>query len=255
MKLSIVIPSCNNAKWLGKCLDSITSQTYQDFEIIVVDDLSTDDSVEVAKNHLRKQDTLIINESKRLNGGTRNVGILKAKGDYILCIDCDDWLVDNKVLETIVNKLDVLGDIDILFTDYITHREDYDLMMHNRNNSIESALRNITCAIWTKIVKRELLQECLFPEGTLFEDRIQHYRLLLKAKSICNLDKPVIVWNRTNTNTISGNNTYLWNTYRFSYCGELYRLYNELEKGTFKDYIKEELEGYMKQIRQMVDDL
>lgn len=255
MKLSIVIPSCNNAKWLGKCLDSITSQTYQDFEIIVVDDLSTDDSVKVAKKHLRKQDTLIINESKRLNGGTRNVGILKAKGDYILCIDCDDWLVDNKVLETIVNKLDVLGDIDILFTDYITHREDYDLMMHNRNNSIEAALRNITCAIWTKVVKRELLQECLFPEGTLFEDRINHYRLLLKAKSICNLDKPVIVWNRTNTNTISGNNTYLWNTYRFSYCGELYRLYNELEKGAFKDYIKEELEGYMKQIRQMVDGL
>lgn len=255
MRLSIIIPSCNNAKWLGKCLDSITSQTYQDFEIIVVDDLSTDDSVKVAKKHLRKQDTLIINESKRMNGGTRNVGILKAKSDYILCIDCDDWLVDNKVLETIVNKLDAVGDIDILFTDYITHREDYDLMMHNRNNSIEAALRNITCAIWTKVVKRELLQECLFPEGTLFEDRIQHYRLLLKAKSISNLDKPVIVWNRTNTNTISGNNTYLWNTYRFSYCGELYRLYNELEKGAFKDYIKEELEGYMKQIRQMVDDL
>lgn len=250
--ISIVIPSCNNGKWIGKTLDSILEQTYQDFEIIVVDDMSTDNSVEVIKSKLRKQDTLIINDSKRLNGGTRNVGILKAKGDYILCIDSDDWLIDNKVLEDIHNKLN--GE-DILFIGYLAHRDIGDIAVNLKYRNYDDALRNITVAIWTKVVKADVLKDNLFPEGTLFEDRIQHYRLMLKHPTFSYLGREAIVWNRTNTNTISGNMTYLWNTYRFSYCGELYRLINEIEDGDFKDFLKRELNGYMTQIREMVDKL
>lgn len=252
MRLSIIIPSYNNGEWLCKCIESIKSQTFTDYEIIVVDDLSTDDSVEVAKKHLRKQDTLIVNESKRLNGGTRNVGILKAKGEYVLCIDSDDWLIDNRILEDIDKKLN--GE-DILFCGYMTHREDMNLAIHLRYNNLRAALKDITCAIWTKVVRTDLLKECLFPEGTLFEDRIQHYRLILKAKTFANLGRECVVWNRTNKNTISGNNTYLWNTYRFNYIGELYRLYNEINDPEFKEYLLKEMNGYMAQIRQMVDEL
>ena len=250
--ISIVIPSCNNEKWIGKCLDSILNQTYKDYEIIVVDDMSTDNSVEVIKSKLREKDTLIINESKRLNGGTRNVGILKAKGDYILCIDSDDWLIDDNVLGDISRKLN--GE-DILFIGYLSHREQGDIAVNLKYRDYDDALRNITVAIWTKVVKADLLKNTLFPEGTLFEDRIQHYRLMLKHPTFSYLGREAIVWNRTNTNTISGNMTYLWNTYRFSYCGELYRLINELEDGDFKDFVKRELNGYMAQIREMVDKL
>lgn len=252
MRFSIVIPSYNNGKWLSKCLESIINQTYQDFEIIVVDDMSTDDSVEVAKKYLREKDTLIVNESKRLNGGTRNVGILRAKGEYIICIDSDDWLYCK---DTLKGLNDCINGEDVIFTDYITETKGYALYMSVRNKSLDEALRNITCAIWTKVVKRELLQECLFPEGTLFEDRIQHYRLILKTKTFGSYPSPMVVWNRMNENTISGNNTYLWNTYRFNYIGELYRLYNELPNSDFKDYIKKEMEGYLKQVNEMVNSL
>ncbi len=250
--ISIVIPSCNNGEWIGKCIDSITSQTYQDTEIIVVDDLSSDNSVEVARKHLREQDKLIINDSKRLNGGTRNVGILQAKGDYILCIDSDDWLIDNKVLEDIHNKL---KGQDILFIGYVTHRENTDLAVNIKFKSKEEALKSITCAIWTKVIKASLLKQTLFPEGTLFEDRIQHYELMLKNPTFDYLGREVIVWNRTNKNTISGNMTDAWNTYRFNYCGDLYRLLKTLPDNDFKDFVRRELEGYMKQIREMVDKL
>lgn len=252
MKLSIIIPSCNNAKWLGKCLDSITSQTYQDFEIIVVDDLSTDDSVEVAKKHLRKQDILIINESKRLNGGTRNVGILKAKGDYIFCIDCDDWLVDNKVFENINNKLN--GE-DICFIGYICHSENSDMLVNLHYKDLKSSIMSSTCAIWTKVVKRELMLKSLFPEGTLFEDRIQHFNLLTQAKTFTNLDKVGVVWNRTNTNTISQNMTKEWITYRFNYCGDLYRLIRDINDPDLRKYFIDELKGFQNITNEMVKEL
>lgn len=248
MRFSVIIPSYNNGKWIGKCLESIINQTYQDFEIIVVDDISTDDSVDIIKKYLREQDTLIVNESKRMNGGTRNVGILKAKGEYIICIDSDDWFIDNKVFEDINNKLN--GE-DICFMGYVVYKGETSLSITNRHKTVESSLTDITCAIWTKVVKTKLLKETLFPEGTLFEDRIQHYRLLLKQPSITNLGREAIVWNRTNLNSISGHNTDLWNTYRFNYCGELYRLLKELPEGTFKDFIRRELNGYMKQITEM----
>lgn len=257
MKLSIIIPSCNNGKWLGKCLESILNQTFTDYEIIVVDDLSTDDSVEVSKKYLRKQDTLIINDYRRYNGGTRNVGILKAKGEYIFCIDSDDWLYNNTVLEDAFKKI---NNEDICYLSYISHTKDYDLMTNLSFRNIGEAFTSMTCAIWTKIIKRELLLKCLFKEGTLYEDREQNYRLLLNKPTFVNSGIVGIVWNRTNTNTISGNMTKEWETYRFNYCGDLYRLIKDMDDYyidgiNIKEYIKEELKGYMQQCNKLVDEL
>lgn len=252
MRLSIVIPNYNNGKWLSKCLDSITSQTFQDFEIILIDDMSTDYSVEVAKQHLRPQDTLIINETKRLNGGSRNIGIMKATGEYIFCIDSDDWLYDNKVLEEIDKAL--VGQ-DILFTSYIAHNEQYDLMTNVNFKTLEIGFKNITCSIWSKVVKRELLQKCLFMEGTLLEDREQHYRLLLSAKTFSNLNRVAVVWNRTNTNTVSKDHKELWYTYKFNYCGDLYRLINKIESEDLKNFVKDELKSQIKTCFEMVEKL
>ena len=252
MRLSVIIPSCNNGKWLSKCLESIINQTFQDFEIIVVDDLSSDNSVEVAKKYLRKQDTLIINESKRLNGGTRNVGILKAKGDYIFCIDSDDWLNNNTVFEKIDKKLN--GE-DILFTSYICHKEQYDLAVNLHYKCLKDAIMSSTCAIWTKVVKRELMLKALFPEGTLFEDRVEHFNLLSQARTFSNLDDIAIVWNRTNTNTISENMTKEWITYRFNYCGDLYRLIRDIKDVDLRKYFIDELKGFQKATNKMVDEL
>ena len=257
MKLSVVIPSCNNGKWLSKCLESILNQTFTDYEIIVVDDMSEDDSVEIAKKYLRKQDTLIVNKSKRLNGGTRNEGILKAKCEYIFCIDSDDWLYNNTVFEDVFKKL---KNEDICYLSYISHTDKYELMTNVHFRSIGDALVSMTCAVWTKIIKRELFLKCLFHEGTLYEDREWNYRLLMKKPTFINSGIVGIVWNRTNPNTISGNMTKEWETYRFNYCGDLYRLIRDMDDYyidgiNVKAYIKEELEGYMKQINKLVDEL
>lgn len=252
MRLSIVIPSFNNGKWLSHTLKSILSQTFTDYEIIVVDDMSTDDSVEVAKQYLRPQDTLIINENKRLSGGTRNVGILKAKGEYIFCIDSDDWLYDNFVFEKIDKKL---NNEDLLFMGYIAHTDKHDLMFNLHYKTLKDSITSGICAPWTKVVKRELFLKALFPEGTLFEDRVQHFDLLSKTKTFTNLDDVSIVWNRINPNTISQNHTTEWITYRFNYCGDLYRLIRNIEDEDLRKYFIDELKDFQQKTNQLVDEL
>lgn len=93
MKLSIVIPAYNEEKYLSKCLESLKNQTYKNVEIIIVDNGSTDQTVEIAK----KYDTTIIQESKKGVGAARKKGFAQAQGDIIVSTDADcsypsDWL-------------------------------------------------------------------------------------------------------------------------------------------------------------------
>lgn len=111
MKLSIVIPVYNLAQYIEKCLNSILNQPFKDYEIICVNDGSTDNSLEVLNRY--KDKIIIIDKENEGSGVARNVGIDRAQGEYIFFIDGDDWLEDH-VLEKIVNKADELN-TDILF--------------------------------------------------------------------------------------------------------------------------------------------
>ena len=93
VRFSVIIPCYNNEKWLRKCLTSVLTQSFQDFEIIFVDDMSTDSCGQIAREMLRPCDTIITNKTKRLNGGSRNEAIAIAKGEYTICLDSDDWLL------------------------------------------------------------------------------------------------------------------------------------------------------------------
>ena len=114
----IIIPNYNNdhgniegKTFLQKCIESVLNQTYKNFEIIIVDDMSTDTSVETVENYVEKDKRvhLIRNSRKRYNGGSRNVGIEYAMNnldfDYFAMLDSDDWFKDNEVLQKINDNL------------------------------------------------------------------------------------------------------------------------------------------------------
>ena len=252
MKFSIIIPNYNSEKWIEKCINSVLNQTFKDYELIIVDDISTDSSDAIVYNLIKNNENckMIWNKTKRLNGGTRNVGIAEAQGDYIIFIDCDDWLKDNNVLQEINDNL---NDQDIMFLSYECLTENACMPMILNFKDLNEAIKNIIVAPWTKIVKTKLLKETYFPEGTLFEDRIQHYKLLRKCKTFSNLGKTTHIWNRLNKNSISVGNDYV--DYRFNYCGELYRFIKEIEDSEFKEYLKNELKGYLKSCDEMVENL
>ena len=118
-KFSIIIPNFNNGEWIGKTIESVLNQTYDNWEMYVIDDMSTDNSVDVVESYKDDRITLIKNEIKLYNGGSRNIGILKAKKSnydgYLLFIDSDDWLANNTVLENL-NRF--IEDEDLITLDY-----------------------------------------------------------------------------------------------------------------------------------------
>ena len=118
-KFAIIVPNCNNdhgnykgKTFLQNCIESILNQTYKNFELIIVDDCSTDTSVNTILKYMNEDKRIHLEENnrKRYNGGSRNVGIDYAleyfgKFDYFCFLDSDDWWKHDKVLETINNRL------------------------------------------------------------------------------------------------------------------------------------------------------
>lgn len=94
---SIIIPSYNSALFIRRCLDSLLKQTYSNWEAIVIDNHSTDDTVSIVKSYgdSRIQCYLIHNEG--VIAKSRNYGITFAKGDYVCFLDSDDWWKENKL--------------------------------------------------------------------------------------------------------------------------------------------------------------
>lgn len=93
--ISIIIPIYNSEKYLRKCIDSVISQTFNDWEMILIDDGSTDNSGSIC-NEYASDSRVIIKHAQ--NGGVskaRNMGLRLAKGDYVTFMDSDDWLEPN----------------------------------------------------------------------------------------------------------------------------------------------------------------
>lgn len=106
-RVSIIIVNWNGRKWLEKCLDSLRAQTYRNFEIIFVDNASTDDSVEfVEKNY---PEVIVVQSDENLGfAGGNNLGIRQAKGDLLLLLNNDTW-VENDFLGVMVSLYEETG--------------------------------------------------------------------------------------------------------------------------------------------------
>lgn len=101
-KVSIVVPIYNVEKYLEKCLDSLVTQTYDNIEMILVNDGSTDQSLQIAEKYLKKYEQIRLIDQE--NGGlskARNTGMKLAKGKYLCFVDSDDWLEPNTVQEIV----------------------------------------------------------------------------------------------------------------------------------------------------------
>lgn len=94
--ISIIIPAFNSGKWIEKCLNSVISQTYQNFECIVLDDGSTDGCGQIIDNYSKKDCRIrVIHKQNEGLSATRNRGLKEAKGEWISIIDSDDWMDSN----------------------------------------------------------------------------------------------------------------------------------------------------------------
>ena len=198
MKFSIVVPVYNVEQYLEQCLESLLVQDYGDYEVICVNDGSTDHSREIlAEWEARLPQMKVID---RENGGlsaARNTGLKATKGDYVLFVDSDDWVEPN-FLECLNSSLithhSSLTPLDMIcFSCQRTDNEATDSLHREQNSgwdyynrhALEARVVPFVC-VWQRCYRREFLMDnnLWFREGILHEDNEFTPRACLKAKSI-----------------------------------------------------------------------
>ena len=236
-KFSIIIPNYNNSTWLEKCLNSVLNQTYKNYEIIFIDDKSEDNSLEIARKLLKPPHKVLEVPYKKYNGGTRNIGIMEATGDYIVCLDSDDWLKNENTLQTINDNL---YSEDVMFLGFDLHKDGKEDLFPFRPNysTMYDAFINDVCAIWTKVVRTDILQDTLFPESTLAEDRVHHYRICEKCNSFTCLNQSTHVWNRSNTTSVTTKREAMWEMSIYKHLGEMYYFIHTTKNDRYRQWVQ-----------------
>ena len=210
MKISIIIPVYKVEEYLNECVDSVLKQTYKDVEIILVDDGSPDGCPAICDMYGQKDGRVKV--IHKPNGGlsdARNCGIAAATGDYVVCLDSDDWWDGEDSLEKAVELLRT--NPDILFFDRLTYC-DNGSVIHPKglplsainNMGFEEALTTLMRAgkfipsACNKFVRTSLLREnnIQFEKGLISEDIEWTYQIMQYANDLKGFDVPFYGYRR-----------------------------------------------------------
>ena len=189
-KISVIVPCYNVEKYVSKCLDSLINQTYENLEIICVEDSSTDNTLKILKDYSKKDKRIKIVKNKQNSGlsFSRNEGIKNATGAYLGFIDSDDYVDLNfyEVLYTSLkkNKADIsVCDMKVVYEQTKTEviSKCYDGEEFNLLNVVNSGLAASAC---NKLFKKEIFDKYLFEVGKVNEDIAVVIPAMVNCKNI-----------------------------------------------------------------------
>jgi glycosyltransferase involved in cell wall biosynthesis len=206
--VSVIVPVYNVEQYLDECLYSIRQQTYENLEIIVVEDCSTDKSLEVLSKHLNDQRIKLIRHEKNSGlSAARNTGIDAAKGDYIMFVDSDD-LVHLSLIELCV-KYAIVNDADLItynfkaFEDGIKLSLQLDLSNVDNLKVLEQGENyfNQQHFAWLKFIRTSLVKSkrLYFPIGLYYEDWPFHWELGLVANKKFHIPAELLLYRQRKT--------------------------------------------------------
>ena len=227
--VSVIIPMFNASKFVGQCLESLLAQTFQDFEVIVVDDCSTDSSAAVVESFAPKFDGRLALLQLDRNTGSgavpRNTGLKFARGEYVFFADADDLLT-----LTALEELHALAkdyDADVVYCEkyYKASADLSEIAIDSGQHGgtfvdcptlesddfverVQKILRHdFWMTTWSKLVKRTVLvdNEISFPPCKIAEDDIWTYELLFCAKKILRVPNVVYIWRKNEDSMVRQN--------------------------------------------------
>lgn len=186
-KISIIVPVYNKNKYIPRMLECITNQTFRDFEVLIVDDGSTDGSGSTCENIAARDERIeVIHTENRGVSAARNLGIKNAAGKYICFVDADDWL-DNQYLEKLYNAIK-LNKADMSTSAYIESKKSCEQILGIKSGAndetFELILSNSLCNLWNKLFIKEKIAHMFDESISTCEDCIfcLSYYLDNKAK-------------------------------------------------------------------------
>lgn len=217
--VSVIIPNYNGEHFIRKTLDSVLNQTYQYFEIIIVDDCSTDRSPEIIEEYSRKDSRIRLIRLIE-NGGVanaRNQGILQAKGDYIALLDNDDLWAPDKLERQI--ELSAKADIVYCSYDFIDENDQpiKRPFIVKPEITFQSMLASSMISCSTAFIKTDILKEHLFDDKYYHEDYVLWMQLLSESIPAAGDEKVLMHYRQVSTsrNIRKGNAAlHRWKAYR-----------------------------------------
>ncbi len=194
--ISIVVPIYNTGKYLKKCIDSLLNQTKKEIEIILINDGSTDNSEDIVKEYNDERIVYFKNKNQGI-GKTRNFGIRKSRGDFLMFIDSDDYIREDcceiMYKNAIKNKSDIV--VSDFYKDYYGRYETIKIDSFSPSSLEDN--KNLFLIInpgpCNKIYKRELIinNKIIFDEEHKYEDSPFVMNAIAKAKIISKVDEPL----------------------------------------------------------------
>ena len=214
--VSVIIPMYNAEKYIGECLASLLAQTFQDFEVIIIDDCSTDNSYAVARSYLEKFGGRLklarIEKNSGSGAAPRNKGLSFSRGEYIFFMDADDLIISTALEEFYTLAKDF--EVDVVYCEkYYSASEDlHAIYVHsdqrvgfvdkptfeteNLAERVNKIIAGEFCGTpWCKFTRRDLLieHEIFFPRVKISEDELWTYELLFYAKKFLRVPNVIYV--------------------------------------------------------------
>ncbi len=191
-KISVIVPVYRAEPYLRQCLDSITAQTYENLQIILVDDGSPDGCGAICDTYAAKDQRIhVIHQPNGGVAAARNAGLAAAQGDWIGWVDADDWIEKDMFAWLLTNALQEQADVCVCarFEELKSRTGRYGFPQRkllDRQGALRCLLENrfLDDALYDKLWKRQLVQLIRFPEGRTYEDLATVYRLLERAQKI-----------------------------------------------------------------------
>lgn len=204
IKVSVIIPVYNTEDYLKECIESLVNQTLREIEILIVNDGSTDSSLEIMKEFKNKYPN-IIKIFDKVNGGqasARNYALPFAQGEYLGFVDSDDW-VDSTMYEEMYKKAEK-EDADIVICDMVDHFPDRTVCYPS--SRFENKFK-VTPSACNKLFKRSLVKEDVFPVGLWYEDFEFTTMQLMKTDCISVIHKGLYHCHCREVSTMYNNNS------------------------------------------------
>ena len=212
--ISVIMLTYNREQLVGRAIESILNQTYRDFEFIIVDNGSTDNSGTIAEHYAKQDERIRVVHIPKSNIGTgRNVGLDMAQGEYITFIDDDDWC-ESDFLEFLYETI-VLNHADIsICASYKEDMQEKSFVGKPNETLLMNAEEAIITLMWrkyyntgfpTKFFKADLFKDIRFSEKEKYEDISLMYKVLAKAEKIvyCGIAKYHVYRHEGNNSAIT----------------------------------------------------
>ena len=217
IKVSVLVPIYNASEYLGKCLDSIVNQTYENIEIILIDDGSTDSSLEICQRYASNDDRIrVIHQENAGISAVRNRCLSEAVGDYVFFIDSDDWIDPDTI--SVLADIAINEDADIVASHYVMRAKDTAEADNASYKCTEYTARDFVylmtkpagffCFPWGRLMRRSLFPDNPFPVGKIFEDLMTMPGIVWKANKVIFVSAKLYYYRYTKTGLSHGKFSY-----------------------------------------------